>query len=663
MNAHSALSFFSHLMPLILWGCGFLLAACFVILGKAYLEARALRMAIRKLRGRLREAHQESAVNRRGLDPEALDSLRVRMEGLDGPAAAWWKEIDGSIEQYDSPTGEEQAFLTEEPRSILPEPVVLDKHFHSRFYSIVPGLITASGLTLTFVAILMALYGVHYNKADVTEPVSGIDVLINGLSGKFLSSIVALVLSIVFTIAERMLVRELQEDYEGLLAELSSVLPVLSAKRLLLDIRKSSSDASVSVANITPEVTDRLASVINERVVPALAGNIAGALTTGLAPTMEKMTGSLEGLQGAIVGLESQKQESITGEFERMARGLQESVATVLGQMAGQFREALSGSAREEFGAMQTTMEATRVALSEVTQNFSRMQDAFQAVIDKTEESTQGHLRSGREQTEAMSAAVHSLMERMEQGTQQNLDLLHTRLAAAIDQVTSRVGQLSADMMSTASEVSHSAQRMASEMLEKNFEATSNVVGRMEGILGQMEQSGRAFAGASSTLAEARENVARLLQEAGTTLERMAEATRTVQKLTQELTTQTSSMRSTTQQHSEIVTHLRSLADTVRETSQQQGTQLSHYVQQVQGFSAVIQNLDERIEAIMRATTTGLNDYNERVRQNFDAIVHAADQLVPKITKNLSTQADQLSEGLDNLISTIERTVAANGAA
>jgi hypothetical protein len=155
---------------------------------------------------------------------------------------------------------------------------------------------------------------------NAVEPVQGIEQLINGLSGKFLSSIVALTLSIIFTVCERSVQRTLRQSYEKLLFALVDSIPVLSAKRILLDIRKSSAEASVSVSHVSSEVTDRLAAALNERVVPSFSGamviGISHALQQELRPTMDRMTGSLDTLQGAIVSRESQEQESVTDAFD-----------------------------------------------------------------------------------------------------------------------------------------------------------------------------------------------------------------------------------------------------------------------------------------------------------------------------------------------------------
>jgi hypothetical protein len=87
-------------------------------------------------------------------------------------------------------------------REVLPESLI-KSHFNFGKYAAFPGILTGLGLMMTFLAILLALMGVSYNKSNPLEPVHGIDVLINGLSGKFLSSIVALALSVWFTLAER----------------------------------------------------------------------------------------------------------------------------------------------------------------------------------------------------------------------------------------------------------------------------------------------------------------------------------------------------------------------------------------------------------------------------------------------------------------------------
>jgi len=174
-----------------------------------------------------------------GLSNEKISLLRRKTAALSGKPREWWRVLEHSLELYTSPTGEEGWFLTRPLAEALPETVVVDSFYHSTFHQSVPGILTALGLLATFVAILMALAGVTYNVNDPARPVSGIDQLINGLSGKFVSSIVALILSVIFTFFEKKVCdRPLQQSYEILIARCDDIFPSLSQTRILLDIQR-----------------------------------------------------------------------------------------------------------------------------------------------------------------------------------------------------------------------------------------------------------------------------------------------------------------------------------------------------------------------------------------------------------------------------------------
>lgn len=174
-----------------------------------------------------------------GLSLDKMAALRRKMGLLPGKPREWWRTLDEAMEQYTSLTGDEGWFITRPIPECLPEEELVDSFYHSRFHESVPNILTALGLLATFVAILIALAGVTYNVRDAMRPVSGIDQLINGLSGKFLSSIIALILSVIFTFFEKKLCdRPLRNSYDALIKRCKDVLPFLTQSRILLDIQR-----------------------------------------------------------------------------------------------------------------------------------------------------------------------------------------------------------------------------------------------------------------------------------------------------------------------------------------------------------------------------------------------------------------------------------------
>jgi hypothetical protein len=204
--------FLLHLPLIIQVGCIVLVvgALCFAV--RLHWFTSKLLKQIKSLRDRLQaQSHRERDHNS-GISEDEWDGLRNQMQHLREDASAWWRRISSSVELYPGGANQESYFLVESADDILPYESLVKKSINVSFYRGLPGLLTGAGLALTFVAILLALYGVHYEKSNTIEPISGIDILINGLSGKFTSSVVALLLSIVFTLYEQLRMRAVRDS-------------------------------------------------------------------------------------------------------------------------------------------------------------------------------------------------------------------------------------------------------------------------------------------------------------------------------------------------------------------------------------------------------------------------------------------------------------------
>jgi hypothetical protein len=174
-----------------------------------------------------------------GLSQGKMANIRRKAGALTGAPKEWWHGIEGSMELYTSPNGGEGWFITRNVPECLLEEDLVDSFYDATFHRAVPGILTALGLMATFVAILMALAGVSYDVRDPIRPVSGIDQLINGLSGKFLSSIIALMLSVICTFYEKKICdRQLRDSYHIVVKRAKNAFPLLTQSRIMLDIQR-----------------------------------------------------------------------------------------------------------------------------------------------------------------------------------------------------------------------------------------------------------------------------------------------------------------------------------------------------------------------------------------------------------------------------------------
>jgi hypothetical protein len=653
--------FLSAIPGIVLYGCGVLIAFAALAAGALLRDTEKARTQMGLLTSALKPF-----LGRDGLTLHALDELRTACGTLDVFPRELWSRIDRHIERYTSPADVEGWFLTEPARELLPHEVVVGRQFNASLYNAIPGLLTAAGLTLTFLAILLALYGVHYDKANTAEPITGIDKLINGLSGKFLSSILALCLSICFTFYEKFRARRLRQSYERLLMALSEAVPYLSQSRILLDIQRFAADQTISISHISSDVVDRLVGAFNTQVVPALSdgmsSGVAEKMQSEFRPIMQRMNETLEELKVAIVGLESQKQESVAGEIRGLLTSLEQSIVGALSKMGSDFHGALTGAASQEFGNVQGTLEATRQMLSDMNVQFGLMQAAFSAIVEKAEQSTADNMKTGREQTEALTALMNGLMSKMQESADQNLGAIRSQLTLVVGDLAEKVGSLSKDMMAAANVVAAEAQASASQVLDQTGEWSEATAKRLESLLDNIEARSKDFESAGASLLAARDYLRGLINANATALERMADASRQVQAYSTGLAGQSKALEGISELQARVTAQMREVSGNLRTSSEQNEKLLAEYRRAFDGYRGVIDGLDQSIAKVFSVIQSGLRDYNQSVEKNLSEVVKIANPLISEASNLLQTQIAELGEQLEELGSVISTAVdRANG--
>jgi hypothetical protein len=279
----------------ILVGCAGLLTLFTVMLARMLQQASRTYRALGTLGATLSSFRRRAGTERGcGLDPALFQEVRDVCGSLPEPCKTWWLSIEENVVTYASPGGVLGCYLGTSPREILPEESVSERYYHGSFYQAVPGILTGLGLMLTFISILVALTGLHVSVANDTETVVGIKELIEGLAGKFVSSIIGLALSIAFVLIERKWCeRRLSNAYEDLLEATARLIPAITPTRIQLDVQALAARQAASIESMNARIAAflNMVSVANESV-PRMAAALAG--------DVEQFSERLEGLSNSL---------------------------------------------------------------------------------------------------------------------------------------------------------------------------------------------------------------------------------------------------------------------------------------------------------------------------------------------------------------------------
>ena len=105
--------------------------------------------------------------------------------------------------------------------------------------------------------------------------------------------------------------------------------------------------------------------------------------------------------------------------------------------------------------------------LGEMNGQFSDIQRAFGSIVQKAEEATSQQLIHGRQQTEALTAVMHTLLDKLQRSTDENVGTIRNQLTLVVADLSERVGALSKELMTAAQSASSQSQESAQKVLDQ----------------------------------------------------------------------------------------------------------------------------------------------------------------------------------------------------
>ncbi len=165
---------------------------------------------------------------------------------------------------------EPKVFATRTAAEFFPRDL-LNSRLNLAFYHQFPSLITGGGLLLTFLAILIGLSKLHADGSHIV----GIQGLINGLAGKFLTSIVGLLCANLFVLLEKSAMHRLATTQQQFVTMVDELFPRKTMEQMLENftpgVGPAQSQSQAVVGAVPADLGDRLVGSLSDRLSPTVS--------------------------------------------------------------------------------------------------------------------------------------------------------------------------------------------------------------------------------------------------------------------------------------------------------------------------------------------------------------------------------------------------------
>ena len=591
--------------------CGGILVYCMCVYlrhlrGSRY-QTHAISVAEKKLTS-LRDNNPTVPGN--GVPRKLYDSIADVFNGLPFLQPTWQRISSSIIRRLDK-SGQMRFWAGEDMAGTFDE-AIPDSHA----YKTAPAVITGIGLLATFVAILVALLDVKL----ANNRVQGLDLLVQGLSGKFLSSIVALACATLLVYAEKWILYPVRARIASLVFILTGLLPRLLPAQLLSDLCTEMAEQSHAFKMFNTDLPSKLRQSIAE----------------GTGQSLDKIAALLGDLNHSIRKNEAQRYEASNEQLAPPLKHLEHSdlpANPATGQLA---------HIAESFASSTTLFE-------QMNNQFFRNQDALNDLIGLVKDATtnQAAIREARD--EQFAGILNQLIDGLRRQTGESMGSMEKALAAVTVDISNKVMELSARVAATLEKTTESSNENVKEALREAGSLSSQNIHRLAQLIEargtnpvDAEDLRMSLYGIAKDLSETvvgQSKTTEALQKVATEINMgvisLSQITKSIRE-TQELAVRVSSSASG---------QIESLNDFIRSQQLVWGRIQASMVQ----YENVFGKVEGHAKDLLTQIAQHLAGYSDITQKHFVQLTSAADNFISQATGRLSGSIDELSEQLDEL--------------
>jgi hypothetical protein len=576
-----------------------------------------------------------------GITPDHFEEVKTAFDGVHALDSAW-NEFEAQCVRRRNAKGALGWFSADSAAAAFDDARTLEGSLNRDFYHAVPGIVTGFGLLVTFVAILMALKDVNIGA---NGEVVGLKNLIEGLSGKFVSSIAALVAATLYALVERSLVHRLEVNRQKVVIALDRLVPRLSATQILSNIQDDISEQSAAFRSFNSDLSLKLRQSMSE----------------SMGPTLQRMVESIEGLNELLRAAEANRHQELSAALRSITERLEQSINDLMKQLSSQFSQSLSGTAMGEFGKVSQSLGATSQLLENMNAQFQSTQQGLESLINHAKTSAADQMALGRTQIEDLTEVLRGLMTEMSQSANRSVSEMAERLSAAASGLTQQVAGLSEQLTTQVTQAGNDSSAAASRVLLQAEGWSQSTAARLESLMDshqkQVSQIDEARNALESALLQFRSGLGDYSAVSGQLKavlhESNAMATAVIGAAKALRDAQESSVRAA----GITVAHVRAL----QTAAQHQEEAWKQMQGNLENYAQVFQKVDIDASNLLKTIGEQLRDYTETTRKGTDAIVSAANDSFGTAALRLKDSVETLDDYLQELTEVLGKSGIGSG--
>ncbi len=321
---------------------------------------------------------------------------------------------------------------------------ILWHKINMRFYSAFPNILTGAGILGTFVGLVIgiSLAAPGLNSDSMADAKTALELLLNGASLAFITSICGLGSSLLFSWAEKKLVHEFEINCFVLVSDIDARVEYFSAERLankaLQESKKQSFALETFANDLAVSLSDLIAEKVAKPVVDAvndLTSSQQSASDETLTRLIGEFTESISDAAGEEMKAFASTIDVMTKNLESLINGIHETVTGVVSEMVSatetstnQIRQVTS-----EFDAVITKLTSTVDQIGDIETATKDLLEGLNMALSGTNTAIDTTKHIG-DQLAATTIKMESTSDNILQSTDKVLD--------ASDQVASLVVKL-----------------------------------------------------------------------------------------------------------------------------------------------------------------------------------------------------------------------------